>query len=503
MNVTSSNNIYDVWPSISYHLASEKVQELPVDINEWTMMTATMMETAKTTTWLLKLEEWTHHDHSARKDAQSRNLQRMKAATVAIQGPDVRHLQLHYSVCSDPLQRQRLIELLQSKPSWASITMMGMHGMLDWYAKPFLAEELEPIFQAFQTVKILNLYSCQWFRGHGLDVLCKCLSEYTHLQELRLQGWQWDRVAIDAWKEGLTTSKKTCKVRLLSLQSCSFQGDGVIQDMIQCIATQFPHLRALNVSYCQLSDENVALLAEQIQQEQEHESPLTLQHLHLGGNNCVLSSSVEAISRWLKKEDCSLIDLNLQALWVAYSEDYGLRHRPVSLSPLYESLAENRSLERFCLADNNLDDAEISQLIYSLKLRSKSLLALDVGDNPFSSEGGARSLLDFVSSRPTLQSMRFENPYLTYQVGSLIHFRIRYQWFRERIQRASSAPCLGLWSNIISLVGNEQGQPVAGGWTNPATPEDLIYSLLQSTSGETGEALIYRVAQHALLFDYQ
>ena len=504
----ATRGTYEHWPSGIRHGGvggtTAAASELPLDVLEWT--TTTMSKTAshqryRNQEWMLRLEEWTDHDHTARKDAQSRNLQRMHLVATAPAGGSllervlkVHHLHLHFSVCQDPLQRQSLIGLLKSNENWKSITILGMHGMMDWYARPISADELEPLFQAFQKVQCLHLFSCPWFRGHGLDVLCKSLQDYTHLQEVRLQGWQWDRVAVDAWKLSLSNIPTIHRVRHLSLQSCTFQGDGVVQDMIECISRQFPKLRTLNMSCCSLSDDNVVFLVQQFQERK----PSSLQHLHLGGNKCSNSTSVDAISQWLHHEQCSLVDLNLSGLWAAYSEDHGLLQRPVSLSRLYESLATNNALKRLCLAGNILDNSDISQLLSSLKLRSTPLSDLDVGDNPFSSEEGGRSLLEFISWHPTLHSLRFENPYLTYQAAPLIHFRIRFQWYLKRIQSAPSEPPLALWSNILCFFANhnQNNQGGTDGWTNPTTPQDLVYSFLQSTSGEYGHTLLYRVAKH-------
>ena len=470
-----------------------------MDVGEWATLTISPHR-YRNQEWMLRLEEWTHHNHAARKDAQSRNLQRIHLLSNAAAGggisqaPKVHHLHLHFSVCQDPLQRQSLIDLVKSNEPWKSITIIGMHGMMDWYSRPISTDELEPLFKAFQKVQCLHLYSCPWFRGHGLDILCKVLPEYTYLQELRLQGWQWDRVAMDAWKFSLSNTPTINQVRHLSLQSCTFQGDGVVEDMIKCISTQFPEIRTLNMSCCGLSDESLVLLVRRFQAR----IPSTLQNLHLGGNKCIDSTSVDAISEWLNHENCSLIDLNLNALWAAYSEDHGLLQRTVDLLQLYDRLVTNTSLKRLSMAGNILDNADLAQLLSSLKIRSIPLSDLDVGDNPFSSEEVARSLLEYISLHPTLNSLRFENPYLSYQTGPLIHFRIRFHWYLNRIHSAPSEPPLALWPNILCLVANQNNHDTRG-WTNPTTPQDLVYSFLQSTSGQHGHTLLYRVAQHHLL----
>jgi len=472
---------------------------LPMDVGEWTTITTTPQK-YRNQEWILRLEEWTHHDHAIRKDSQRRNLQRIQLVTNAAegggisQGPKVNHLHLHFSVCQDPLQRQSLIDLVKSNEPWKSITIIGMHGMLDWYSRPISAGELEPMFQAFQKVQCLHLYSCPWFRGHGLDFLCKVLPGYTHLQELQLQGWQWDRVAMDAWKLSLGNNPTIDQVRHLSLQSCIFQGDGVVEDMIECISTQFPKIQSLNMSCCGLSDDSIALLVQRFQAR----IPSSLQSLHLGGNKCIHYTSVEAISEWLNHKNCSLIDLNLNALWATYSEDHGLLQRPVGLKQLYDRLATNTSIKRLSLAGNILDNPDISQLLSSLTVRSTPLSDLDVGDNPFSSEEVARSLLEYISLHPRLHSLRFENPYLTYQAGPLIHFLIRFQWYLNRIRSAPSEPPLSLWPNILFIFANQKNHGTHG-WTNPTTPQDLLYSFLQLTSGENGHTLLFRVAQHHLL----
>jgi len=541
----------DVW--IRDIPRSKRRPELPMDVNEWkTTSSIRKMTTAKNNNnnkknqmmgcdddddgggWVLRLEEWTQYDHNIRGDVQRRNIQRLQKAMETYDDEEgiqekscvnVQHIQLHYSVCLDPLQRRAIIDLLESKERWGSITMTGMmYGMMDWYSRPITSEEeegMESLFYAFRTVQCLNLYSCQWFRGYGLDILCKFLPNYIHLEELRLHGWQWDRVSFNAFQNSLqqkkkipTTTRSSSLFKLLSLQSCTFQAERVIQDMIQCLSTDLPMLETLNVSYCNLSDDDIVCLVEQFQQQQEENTMMiNLRHLHLGGNHCTSVTSVNAISEWIKKDTCPLMDINLRALWVAYSEEHGMLERPISLSQLYETLEINTSLKSLNLSENMLDNTDISQLMTSLKRRSIPLIHLDIGDNPFSSEEVSRSILDFVSNgrtttTPGLKSLRFENPYLTYQDAPLIHFHIRYQWYHHRIQTVPSArfrsPPLSSWPCILSSLANhhhhhhDQDDVVVGPCVNPTSPEDLIYSFLQSTTGTNGHILGYRIAKHSI-----
>lgn len=524
---STATSIYDYWAPTSdeettrrkQHAAGDNddgnitFKELPMDPREWPNMTKDT-----NISWSLRLEEWTHFDHTSRKDSQRRNVRRLEQATTATTKRRIDQLHLHYSVCLDPSQRRAIINFMENNfTNIKSVTMMGMHGgMVDWYSRPISAEDLAPLLYSFRKVTCLHLYSCPWSRGgHGLDALSKYLAEFTNLKELRLQGWQWDQVAINEWKAGLRNGESHHKnaVEVLSLQSCSFHGDGVVEDMIQSIARDFPQLITLNMSYCNLTDDSVVELVETLQQ---NDAPC-LANLHIGGNDCVEETSVAAIGSWLQQKNCSLINLNLRALWVSYSEDHGLLHRPVQLCPLYDGLCQNSTLRHLSLAENNLDDSEIAQLLQSLQDRSICLKHFDVGDNPFSSQGAHR-LLDWIlhneNQTSKLESIRFENPYLTYTIAPLIHLQVGIHTYQSRLKSTPTPTTLPMWPGILEsfgdgsqnhhedgMTGRRQGDNEGtshrinmGGDTPKIPQEDLIFHFLRATSGKFGLSLILRIA---------
>jgi Ran GTPase-activating protein (RanGAP) involved in mRNA processing and transport len=454
--------IYDLWhPDDGYSVQGE---ELDSDVNDWPTPSSDKSLT-------LRLEELTHFDISTRIEARSRNLLRLQKAKSR---NDINHLEVHYSCLADQKHRIAVEELLNcDKRKWVSFTMHGINGIADLYSRPVPLEDLSSLFVALRSVQVLNLFSLPWLRGHGLDAILKTIPLYTNLKELRLQGWQMDQVSITALVEALQDINSSDKVSLtlLSLRSCTFLGERSFHEVVDLLATA-KHLQTLNIGYCNLQDAHIVYL---IQKMRKHQS---IQCLHIGGNDCLSPTSVQVIADWLASETCSLRDLNLRALWAAYSEE-GLLQRPVDLSVLFDAVRRNFTLERLILSENYLEDDDVRKLVDAILGRG-SLTHLDLGDNPFTEEG-ASSLLMLARNCHSMDSIRFENVYVPYDCTDAIKAQTTINLFGNRLSKTSATVPLTLWPSIIPCLHSAGDQS----YTNEASP-DLIYHFLQTTTGEFG-----------------
>ena len=458
--------IYDLWHADDGF--SVQGEELDGDVRCWPRP-----KNGKSLT--LRLEELTHFDVSTRIEARSRNLLRMQRAK---ERQDINHLEVHYTCCIDAKHRKAIEDLLLCDTrKWISFTMNGVNGIADLYARPAPLEDLGTLFMALRSVEILNLNSSPCFRGHGLDAILKTIPFYSNLRELRLQGWQLDRVSVDSLGKALQDSPAS-KISLLSMRSCAFLGNSVFNELLEILETM-AYLKTLNLSYCNLQDWHIMSL---VQKLKAHES---LQCLHIGGNECLTPASVQAVADWVGSESCNLYDLNLRALWVSYSEE-GLLRRPVDFSCLYNAIARNTSLRRLIFSENYVEDEDMVRLVDAF-VQKGSLAHVDVGENPFS-EKGALVLLDYLKRCPSLESVRFENLCIPYQCADAIKMQARVHFFEQRI--SSAGVPLSLWPAIFSHLHNGNGD---SSYTNDDSP-DLIYHFLQTTTGDNGLPLSFRIA---------
>lgn len=466
---TSNMAIYDVWKADDGYASLG--EELCLDVSEWPSQ-------KPNNSFTLRLEEMTHFDFNDRHVSQARNLLRLEKAKGR---KDINHLEVHYTCCLDEKVRLAIEALLCCDDrEWVSFTMQGINGMSDYYFRPAPLEDFMPLFLALKSVQTLTLYSCAWFRGHGLDAILKLLPTYTNLRELRLQGWQLDRVSIAALVDGCTQHQSRT-ITLLSLRSCAFLGEGTFDQLLNLLLSEH-QLKTLNLSYCNLNDSQIVPLFRKLK---HHRS---LECLHIGGNKCVTRSSVLSVADLISDDSCLIKDLNLRALWASYSEE-GLLRRMVDLSPLFKALGKNLSLRQLSLSENCIDTHDISQL--AITVPRTAMRHLDLGDNPFT-EKGASLLFKMVQSCTQLESLRFENHYMTYSCAGAIRAAILINHYTCRIPKDSKAIPLSLWGDILSRIGQSSSHPHC---TDNVAPS-LVYHFLQATAGDSGLPLSMQFAPH-------
>ena len=460
--------IYDKWDAdYGYSIQGE---ELDLDATDWAPPDEKKVYT-------LRLEELTQYDISERVDARERNMFRLSKAS---QRSDIAHLEVHHTCLVDKIQREALEALLTCDGRvWQSFTLQGINGLTDLYSRSSSMEDFSSVFMALRTVKVLNLHSCTLNRGHGLEDILKTIPFLVELRELRLQGWQMDEISVSMLSEALREQKSKA-VTLLSLRSCCFLGEETFDSVMRCICEN-EQLCTLNLSYCHLRDNDILPL---IQALKKHPN---LTSLHIGGNSCISSESVRAISEWIEEDSCRLIDLNLRALWVGYSEE-GLLQRTVDLSGIFQSLARNLSIRRLTLSENYLEDEDMERL-QSVLTQKDNLNFLDLGDNPFT-EKAARVLLYLIQKYPSIESVRFENHYQRYRCADEIKPRARFNYVDRRLQRKSVDIPLQVWPHALARVQKQCSEKSF----SEATAADVILRLLQEPTGNFGLPLSFRIA---------
>lgn len=459
--------IYDVWDADD----NPQGKELDIDVADWPPPGEKKLFT-------LRLEELTHFDIQARIEARERNLLRLVAAK---QRADIAHLEVHHTCCADKVHRDALEHLLNfDRREWLSFTIHGINASSDFYTRPVSLEELSSLFLALGAVRALNLHSCALNRGHGLEAILKTIPFLPQLRQLRLQGWQMDRVSIDTLIEALHTQKSKA-VTLLSLRSCSFLGEDTFSSLVNGFSS-IEQLQTLNLSYCGLRDNDIIAVVRSMKVHP------CIERLHIGGNTCVTTESVEAIAEWVKQESCKLQDLNLRALWINFSDD-GLLQRLVDLALLFESLSVNTSLKKLTFSENYMENEEMKRL--ATALRDNSMLSyLDTGDNPFQEEG-AEALLSLVRNCPTIESIRFENHYMMYECAEKIKGLVRFNYVDRRLLRYPLNIPMPLWPFALSKVQEGCGERF---YSDTAGP-DVLFRLLQASTGDFGLPLSLRIAR--------
>eukprot|EP00934_Nitzschia_sp_Nitz4_P009484 Nitzschia sp. Nitz4//scaffold84_size84139//38929//40323//NITZ4_005197-RA/size84139-processed-gene-0.98-mRNA-1//-1//CDS//3329559030//9474//frame0 len=444
-------------------------ESLSLEVADWP-------EPRTSRTFTLHLEDMTQFDLQARKQTQTRNLQRLHQAKLR---PDISHLDAHYTCCMDPLQRRSMEDLLTCDDRiWNSLTLQGMgwRNEVHYHAVPL--EELLSFFRVLQSLHLraLNLHSCSWFRGHGLDSILKLLPGFGNLQELRLHGWHMDPISMEALLQGC--EPKT--ISLLSLQACSFMGEETFSQLRSFLSSQI-QLHTLDLSYCRLGDLQMSQLLRTLST-----SLPGLTALHVGGNESSMDT-LTAICQWMAQPACSLRDLNLRALWVHYSED-GLLTKTVQLDAFYQALQTNTSLERLSLSANCLDDRDLTPLTQAL--HTTNLVHLDLADNPYT-EQGARCLLETIPHVPTLEFIRFENIYMRYKCASAVKAAVRINTYARLMDSLGPKPSLSLYAGALQTMGqlHTEGYDLSCD-TAPA----LVFHFLRGTMGETSLPLLLHIS---------
>lgn len=428
--------------------------------------------------FLLRLEDLTELDNEYRSEARNRNLIRLEAAKSR---EFVQHIRIPFNCCNDTLQYHALLDLLSyDDRTWESFTLNEMNNTSDFFAKPISLESLCLLFRVLKTVKSLNIISCSSaHRGHGLEELFQTIFSIDGLKELRLEGWQMDRVSTSSLFEHISNGESK-SIELLSLKSCCFIGDETIEKLVGGLG-EIGELETLNLALCNLQDSDIIQLVQQIQ------SMPSVKNLHIGGNTCIEQESVNAISAWLGDDSCQLQDLNVSSLWVGFSEE-GLMQRFVDLIPLFQGVAENYSLRSLSLADNRIENIELKELCYAMEKRD-NLVYLDLSENPFN-EIGAELLRVFVQQATSLEGIRFENSYLQYRCTESIKFLVQWNLLSSRIGECSKSIPLSLWPLAFARLRNQ----VNDRYDPTDFSKDVIFQLLNTLNGDFGHPLSYRIA---------
>jgi hypothetical protein len=468
---TRTMAIVDVWHADDGY--SVQGEELSFDVADWPAPDAN-----NNNFFTLRLEELTQFEVEARIQARERNLIRLKEAK---QRKDIQHVEVHYTGCNDDIQCQALHDLLAfDDREWGSFTLQGVNSMNDFYTKPTSLESLCSLFLALKEVKVLNLYSCSaQHRGHGLEDILKTIPHLTNLTDLRLHGWQMDRVSTTSLIESIQ-EQESKSIQLLSLRSCCFLGEDTFQQLVDGFGA-IEQLHTVNLSYCSLRDNDITRLVDKLK------SHPSLECLHIGGNDCISPDSVDAIAGWLEDESCKIRDLNLRALWIGFCEE-GLMQRFVDLTNLFQSVGANRTLQSLTLSESYLENMDVEKLCSAVEQKD-DLIYLDIGDNPFS-ESGAKLLLDLVRNGSCIESVRFENIFIPYKCAGSIKLLARWNYLDRRLVNKSANVPLSLWPQAFATVQSDY----KGRYDSTDFSPDIIFRFLNTSSGEFGHPLSYRMA---------
>ncbi|KAG7343041.1 hypothetical protein IV203_020986 [Nitzschia inconspicua] len=473
--------IFDRWHADEDPCQHPKPQELHFDVLYWP-------QPSESKCYTLRLEELTHYGIQDRLKARVRNMERIQFAH---RRNDVVHLHIHYTCCVDQIQRVALEELVQrGDREWCSFTMIGINGLGDLYTSPnATTESLFTLFMALQNFQILNLYSSTLNRGHGLECILKAIPYYEKLKVLRLEGWQMDRVTATALIESLRYQHRKT-ISYLSIRSCRFLGEGTFLHVVDGLR-QINQLRTLNVSYCNLADNEIISFVLALEQHPK------MTNVHLGGNCCYSQESVQTIASWIRRPSCRLSDLNLRSLWVGFSEE-GLLQRLVDLEPLFNAISENESICHLSLPENYLEDDEIVKLTSSLSARSqKNLRFLDVGDNPFE-EKGAMLLADLVQRFCSIQAIRFENHFMHYQCSELVKLLAEFNGFRHWLLDERVNISLSVWPYALEKVQQRKDNDDGDNHPTQQRAANHLFRMLRSATGPYGHELSIQIAIHNL-----
>jgi len=429
----------------------------------------------------LRLENMDNGGKEGKARSRGRNIIRLKEAQVR---RDIVNLNIHYLCCIDFFQLEEIIALVECDDrDWLSFTMTGINEVGNLYSPLAFSKELKYLFQGLKDMKTLTLQSSPTNIGHGLELMLDEIPSFSNLKELHLQGWQIDRISATTLVKSLRYQTKK-SIRLLSMKSCRFLGENTF-DMFCHGLKWMENLHSLDLSYCNLQDNETISLIETIK---VHPS---IDCIDLERNCCQSETSVDAISNWIREDDCKLRSLNVGALWTGFSDD-GLLVRFVDLMPLFSALCKNLSLCELNASESYLDNEEILKLSESLSSRkeSRKLTSLHVGVNPFD-DVGAATLLRFVQDLQSVQSITFENPFIKYECAQLIKLQAEENYFNALVGKSVDIP-LSLWPKIFTRVQKGK-QPKKSGHVSEFSA-DHIYRSLRAGSGSYGKQLSLRIA---------
>jgi len=393
-------------------------------------------------------------------------------------------LVIHYSSCVDEPQLKAIENLLTfDDRKWDSFTVVGINEFGDFDSPQASFEEIQFLFQALKNVKTLNLHSSTLHRGHGLEMILSSLASFTGLKVLCLEGWQIDRISASMLITILQEENRKT-VKTLSMRSCRFLAEDSFHAIVRGLKA-IEHLRTLEVSCCDLGDNDIISLIESIR---IHPG---IENVNLERNKCRAQASVSTIAKWIVESQSKLLALNVRGLWTGFSEE-GLEQRFVDLVPFLTAVTQNSSLQKLVVSENYLDNDEIQHLARSLLLRHEStnLCTLDVGANPFD-ENGAEALLTLARNLQTLQEINLQNSFLQYKCAELIKIQSETNFFNSFLGTNLDIP-LSLWPHAFARIQKGTQKRIPAQVSDRSG--DHIYRLLRATTGSHGKQLSHRIA---------
>jgi hypothetical protein len=424
----------------------------------------------------VRLGDITLHEFSVRQSVKKRDLLRLRKAK---ERSDVKHLEVHCT-CVDETVMEALVDLFTyDNRSWESFTLKGINDLGDFLDRTKPLEDFVPLFKTLGYVKSLNIHSCVLYRGHGLESLLEQIPFMTSLRELRIQGSEIDRVSVRALIKGIKDhDSKT--LRLLSLRTCCFAGENVFHELVDGIASM-EQLQTLNLSFCNLGDIHLMYLVNSMK------SHPSIKCIHLGGNHCTTAESVASVASWVQ-ETTSLRDLNLRGLWIGFYQ--GLVQRQVDLSPLFQAIRNNSSLQSITLSENCLLGKDVKELGAALKDNS-TLSYLDVSHNDLG-EDGARELVTLLRNSAALEQLKFENNFCRFLCTGEIKAHAHFKWIDKRLLSRTSDTPLAVWPTAMVRVDEMCDERY---FSRECIP-DVLFRMLSAPSGASGLPLAVRIAMN-------
>ena len=122
-------------------------------------------------------------------------------------------------------------------------------------------------------------------------MMLKKIPSLTNLKELRLEGWQIDRISASTLMKSLRCQHEK-SIDFLSMRACRFLGENSFYEI--CHGLKYiEHLNTLDVSYCNLDDNDIIPMIGSIQNHPGIEC------VNLEKNCCRTQPSVSAIAKWI------------------------------------------------------------------------------------------------------------------------------------------------------------------------------------------------------------
>ena len=336
-------------------------------------------------------------------------------------------------------------------PQWEHIELVSCHGQLG-----MLLEGLPSLRHM-----TLRKVACP----DSFSAISRGLSNCLSLKELRLEV---SLTTSNAAELGQALAQNST-ITKFNLYGSSFESLDAIGALAEGLSHN-RHLQHLDVSYCQLRDEGVSLLVEQLVNHP------ALLNLDLSGNYC-RSDSMVSIVKLLLQEDHPLKVLNLTnqhagefggsfditALGLAMRSNRSLESLDLSFNMLYDddisnlvaALSKNTTLKVLNLMSNQLTTKGISTIAEYLS-RWKGLQKLIVACNRFGEEG-ARSLLEGLQENTELTHLGMPRGFAVSE--DIQHLLALNQGGRKLLLHKEHVPS-GLWPLVLARV-NEKNQPIS------------------------------------------